>query len=120
MKKIILYLITTTTFANVSFASFPVVEKVSYKITESMTTSDPLFPISFYISGIVVFILSVFLLQYSKSRLTMTFKYFKIFGLRVKVRAIQGPWWLILLNLVLHLYFWVSFVLSFQLCFLQY
>ena len=109
MKKIILFLITTTTFTNVSFASFPVVEKVSYKTTGSMT--DPLFPSSFYISGIVVFILLVFLAQYSKSRLTKTFKYFQIFGWRVKVRVLQGPWWLILSSLVLSLYFIIFFVL---------
>ena len=109
MKKTILFLITTTTFTNVSFASFPVVEKVSYKTTGSMT--DPLFASSFYISGIVVFILLVFLAQYSKSRLTKTFKYFQIFGWRVKVRVLQGPWWLILSSLVLSLYFIIFFVL---------
>ena len=35
MKKIILFLITTTTFTNVSYASFPVVEKVSNQTTGS-------------------------------------------------------------------------------------
>ena len=55
MKKIILFLITITTFTNVSCASFPVVEKVSNQTTGSMT--DPLFSISFYILGILAFIL---------------------------------------------------------------
>jgi cellulose synthase/poly-beta-1,6-N-acetylglucosamine synthase-like glycosyltransferase len=48
MKKIILFLITITTFTNVSYASFPVVEKVSNQTTGSnvplwlqlMTVSD--------------------------------------------------------------------------------
>ena len=35
MKKIILFLITITTFTNVSFASFPVVEKFSTQTTGS-------------------------------------------------------------------------------------
>ena len=35
MKKIILFLITITTFTNVSYASFPVVEKVSDQTTGS-------------------------------------------------------------------------------------
>ena len=35
MKKIILFLITITTFTNVSYASFPVVEKVSNQTTGS-------------------------------------------------------------------------------------
>ena len=62
MKKIILFLITITTFTNVSYASFPVVEKVSDLATGTMT--DPglssYFPyyanIWVYIWGIGVFI----------------------------------------------------------------
>ena len=41
MKKMILLLITITIFTNVSYASFPVVEKVSNQTTGSMI--DPLF-----------------------------------------------------------------------------
>ena len=36
MKRIILLLITITTFTNVSYASFPVVEKVSFQTTEQI------------------------------------------------------------------------------------
>ena len=52
MKKIILFLITITTFTNVSYASFPVVEKVS----------NPLYDLpSLIIWTIVVFTLLVLL-----------------------------------------------------------
>ena len=100
MKKTILFLITTTTFTNVSFASFPVVEKVSDQTTGSMI--DPIF-LTLIIWTIVVFTLLVFLTQYSRTRLTNTFKYFQIFGWRVKVRSVQGPWWLILSSFLLML-----------------
>jgi hypothetical protein len=36
MKRIILLLITITTFTNVSYASFPVVEKVSFQTTKQI------------------------------------------------------------------------------------
>ena len=36
MKKMILLLITITTFTNVSYASFPVVEKVSFQTTKQI------------------------------------------------------------------------------------
>ena len=36
MKKMILLLITITTFTNVSYASFPVVEKVSFQTTKKI------------------------------------------------------------------------------------
>jgi len=91
MKKIILFLITITTFKNVSYASFPVVEKVSYQTTGSMT--DPLFPISFYISGIVVFILfSLTILNFLKN------------GWRSR------PWWIYLSSSILFIYFAFWFV----------
>ena len=91
MKKIILFLIIITTFTNVSYASFPVVEKVSYQTTGSM--SDPLFPISFYISGIVVFILfSLTILNFLKN------------GWRSR------PWWLYLSSIILFTYFAFWFV----------
>jgi len=74
-----------------SFASFPVVEKVSYKTTGSMT--DPLFPISFYISGIVVFILFFLtILNFLKN------------GWR------RRPWWLYLSSITLFIYFAFWFV----------
>ena len=79
MKKIILFLITITTFTNVSYASFPVVEKVSYKTTGSMT--DPLFSISFYISSIVVFILLIVtILNFRKYWKSMYWKPFIIWA----------------------------------------
>jgi len=39
MKRIILLLITITTFTNISYASFPVVEKVSFQTTEQTEPS---------------------------------------------------------------------------------
>ena len=90
MKKMILLLITITTFTNVSYASFPVVEIVSYK-TGSMT--DPLFPISFYISGIVSFIL-----------LSLTMLNFLKNGFR------RRQWWLYLSSGILFIYFAFWFV----------
>ena len=102
MKKIILFLITITTFTNVSYASFPVVEKVSNQTTGSNGSLLEMgVPTPLIIWTIVVFLLLVFLSQYSRTRLTNTFKYFHIFGWRVKVRAVQGPWWLILSSFVL-------------------
>ena len=40
MKKLLLLLITLTTFTNVSYASFPVVEKEQTEIVESVTTTN--------------------------------------------------------------------------------
>ena len=91
MKRIIFLLITITTFTNVSYASFPVVEKVSYQPTGSMT--DPLFPISFYISGIVSFIL-----------LSLTMLNFLKNGFR------RRQWWLYLSSGILFIYFAFWFV----------
>ena len=98
----ILLLITITTFTNVSYASFPVVEKVSNQTTGlNGSLLEMGVPTTLIIWTIVVFPLLVFLSQYSRTRLTNTFKYFQIFGWRVKVRAVQGPWWLILSSFVL-------------------
>ena len=63
MKKIILFLITITTFTNVSYASFPVVEKVSNQTTGSnvplwlqlMTVSD-LIILTIVVSTLLVFL----------------------------------------------------------------
>ena len=41
MKKIILFLITITTFTNVSYASFPVKENMQNKIVETIVNEDP-------------------------------------------------------------------------------
>ena len=77
MKKIILFLITITTFTNVSYASFPVVEKVSNQTTGS---NGPLFEMegnTLIIWIIVVFILFVFTLlnfrKYWKSKYRLPF-----------------------------------------------
>ena len=102
MRKLLLLLVTLITFTNVSYASFPVVEKVSNQTTGSNGSLLEMgVPTPLIIWTIVVFLLLVFLSQYSRTRLTNTFKYFQIFGWRVKVRAVQGPWWLILSSFVL-------------------
>ena len=115
MKKTILFLITTTTFTDVSFASFPVVEKVSDQTTGSMT--DPglssVFPyyanIWFYIWGIGVFILLIFLvknLRISGFREKNPFKYL-FSGWR------RAPWWLYLSLILVYIAFtWWSFLFA--------
>ena len=91
MKKIILFLITITTFINVNYASFPFVEKVSDQTTGSMT--DPLFPTSFYILGIVAFILFCFtILNFLKNGF------------------IRRQWWIYLSSSILFIYFAFWFV----------
>ena len=55
MRKLLLLLVTLITFTNVSYASFPVVEKVSDNTIESMI--DPILDIILYI---VLFIGSVY------------------------------------------------------------
>ena len=61
MKKIILFLITITTFTNVSYASFPVVEKVSNQTTGSNGPILYMPVITLIIWTIVVFTLLGFL-----------------------------------------------------------
>jgi hypothetical protein len=90
MKNIFLILVTFFTF-NICFASFPVVEKVSDQNTGSMT--DPLFSTSFYILGIVAFILFCFtILNFLKN------------GFR------RRQWWLYLSSSILFIYFAFWFV----------
>ncbi len=63
MKKLILFLITITTFTNVGYASFPVLENVqqdSVKYSEIATSSDPEDDI-YSVLGFVVGFLSGFL-----------------------------------------------------------
>ena len=63
MKKIILFLITITIFTNVSYASFPIIEKVSNQTTGSnvplwlqlMTVSD-LIILTIVVSTLLVFL----------------------------------------------------------------
>ena len=61
MKKIILFLITITTFTNVSYASFPIVEKVSNQTTGSNGPILYMPVITLIIWTIVVFTLLVLL-----------------------------------------------------------
>ena len=115
MRKLLLLLVTLITFTNVSYASFPVVEKVSDQTTGSMT--DPglsyHFPyyanIWFYIWGIGVFILLIFLvknLRISGFREKNPFKYL-FSGWR------RAPWWLYLsLILVYIAVSWWSFLFA--------
>jgi len=115
MRKLLLLLVTLITFTNVSYASFPVVEKVSDQTTGSMT--DPglssVFPyyanIWFYIWGIGVFILLIFLvknLRISGFREKNPFKYL-FSGWR------RAPWWLYLsLILVYIAVSWWSFLFA--------
>ena len=76
MKKIILFLITITTFTNVSYASFPVVEKVS----DQTTGSPDLFGMegtTLIIWSIVVFLLLIVTIlnfrKYWKSKYRLPF-----------------------------------------------
>ena len=107
MRKLLLLLVTLITFTNVSYASFPVVEKVSDQTTGSMT--DPglsyHFPyyanIWFYIWGIGVFILLIFLvknLRISGFREKNPFKYL-FSGWR------RAPWWLYLSLILVYIAF---------------
>ncbi|MDG2059729.1 MAG: hypothetical protein P8J34_06220 [Flavobacteriales bacterium] len=107
MRKLLLLLVTLITFTNVSYASFPVVEKVSDQTTGSMT--DPglssVFPyyanIWFYIWGIGVFILLIFLvknLRISGFREKNPFKYL-FSGWR------RAPWWLYLSLILVYIAF---------------
>ena len=87
MKKIILFLITITTFTNVSYASFPVVEKVSNQTTGS---NVPLYLMGYptlIIWTIVAFTLYGFLFSYLRTnKETNPFKLFQLSGWR------RGPW----------------------------
>ena len=115
MRKLLLLLVTLITFTNVSYASFPVVEKVSDQTTGSMT--DPglsyHFPyyanIWFYIWGIGVFILLIFLvknLRISGFREKNPFKYL-FSGWR------RAPWWLYLSLILVYIAFtWWSFLFA--------
>ena len=115
MRKLLLLLVTLITFTNVSYASFPVVEKVSDQTTGSMT--DPglssVFPyyanIWFYIWGIGVFILLIFLvknLRISGFREKNPFKYL-FSGWR------RAPWWLYLSLILVYIAFtWWSFLFA--------
>jgi len=105
MKKFILILLILV--SKLSFASFPVVEKVSDQTTGSMT--DPglssEFPyyanIWFYIWGIGVFILLIFLLKnlrISGFREKNPFKYL-FSGWR------RAPWWLYLSLILVYIAF---------------
>lgn len=107
MKRYSFLLITLIIFTNVSYASFPVVEKVSDQTTGSMT--DPglssVFPyyanIWFYIWGIGVFILLIFLvknLRISGFREKNPFKYL-FSGWR------RAPWWLYLSLILVYIAF---------------
>ncbi len=115
MRKLLLLLVTLITFTNVSYASFPVVEKVSDQTTGSMT--DPglssVFPyyanIWFYIWGIGVFILLIFLvknLRISGFREKNPFKYL-FSGWR------RAPWWLYLSLILVYIAFtWWSWLFA--------
>lgn len=115
MKRYSFLLITLIIFTNVSYASFPVVEKVSDQTTGSMT--DPglssVFPyyanIWFYIWGIGVFILLIFLvknLRISGFREKNPFKYL-FSGWR------RAPWWLYLSLILVYIAFtWWSFLFA--------
>ena len=89
MKKIILFLMTIITFTNVSYASFPVIEKVSNQTTGS---NVPLYMMgipTLIIWTIVVFTLYGFLFAYlrtNKDFLKNPFKLFQLSGWR------RGPW----------------------------
>ena len=92
-----------------SFASFPVVEKVSDQTTRSM--KDPLFPyyanIWFYIWGVSVFILLFFL--YKNLRPDYTPSKTKNPFIQIKEMFSEGwrraPWWLYLSFILLYLVF---------------
>ena len=120
MRKLLLLLITITTFTNVSYASFPVVEKVSDQTTVSMTDQglSSYFPyyanIWFYIWGIGVFIPLFFLYKnlrpdYTPSKTMNIFILIKehFSGWR------RAPWWLYLSFILLYLVFfwWASLAL---------
>jgi hypothetical protein len=120
MKKLLLLLITITTFTNVSYASFPVVEKVSDLATGTMT--DPglssYFPyyanIWFYIWGIGVFIPLFFFYKNLKPDYTLS----KTKNIFIRIKEMfsgwrRAPWWLYLSFILLFLVFvlWASLAL---------
>jgi hypothetical protein len=120
MKRIILLLITIITFTNVSYASFPVVEKVSDQTTVSMTDQglSSHFPyyanIWFYIWGIGVFILLFFF--YKNLRPDYTLSKTKNIFIHIKEMFSgwrRAPWWLYLSFILLFLVFswWASLAL---------
>ena len=89
MKKIILFLMTIITFTNVSYASFPVIEKVSNQTTESNVPLYLMGNSTLLIWTIVGFTLYGFLFLYlrtNKDFLKNPFKLFQLSGWR------RGPW----------------------------
>jgi len=112
MRKLLLLLVTLITFTNVSYASFPVVEKVSDQTTGSMT--DPglsyHFPyyanIWFYIWGIGVCILLFFLYKNLRPDYTPS----KTMNPFIQIKEMfsgwrRAPWWLYLSFILLFFVF---------------
>jgi hypothetical protein len=87
MRKLLLLLVTLITFTNVSYASFPVVEKIS---DQTIGSNGPLLEmggITLIIWTIVAFTLLTFLIVYLRTnRVTNPFELFQISGWR------RGPW----------------------------